>query len=66
MGGDGFSYEKGGAGFYVKISPFLGEWQPRLRLNMGPLPHVNTVKKEGGNTFRQLMIEENKWIVCWE
>ena len=66
MGGDGFSYEKGGAGFYVKIAPFLGEWQPRLRLNMGPLPHVNTVKKEGGNTFRQLMIEENKWIVCWE
>ncbi len=66
MSGDGFSYEKGDAGFYVKISPFLGEWQPRLRLNMGPLPHVNTVKKEGGNTFRQLMIEENKWIVCWE
>ena len=52
--------------FSVFIRGVGGEWMPRVRLTMTNLPHVNTVKKEGGRNFHTMKWEDTTGLVCWE
>ncbi len=52
--------------FSVNIRGVGGEWTPRVRLTMTNLPHVNTVKNEGGKTFRTMMWCVENGLTCWQ
>ena len=52
--------------FSVFIRGVGGESLERVRLTMTNLPHVNTVKKEGGRNFHTLKWDDVTGLVCWE
>ena len=62
-----FTYGNAGVIFRLSVDRFGNEWVKRVKMSMSKLPHVNTVKLEGGaHTFRTLKWDENTGLVCWE